>query len=139
MAILVLGAMLLTYLGFLVYAIGFEPYDDLALPDIEIGTAKLVGEDAIRKLSVDWSEASLKRILDPRVHEQQWFQDLSARLPIFKEDLGALVTIASTVEAAKRDAGPKAKFLLFRLLRNTQRERPNQKFCCSGIPKSGAL
>jgi hypothetical protein len=118
LAIVGLGVVIFAYLGLLIYSVAFgsDSSTDHSLAESE--TAQLVGESALRQLSNDWSETALKQVVDSRMHEQTWFKDVTDKLPIFREDLGALVTIVS--HAVPSEKAPGSKVQLFTYTANSQ-------------------
>lgn len=76
-----------------------------------LDSARILGDTSIKGLSARWDEAALKRMLDPSTHATEWFKTLEGMLPIYREDYGEVLDVASTVRAVPSQ--PEATTRLF--------------------------
>lgn len=104
--VLALGAAAyLTAIAFNVFDRPLEVRRDTADQSQLLDSAKLVGDTSIKGLSARWDEAALKRMLDPSTHATEWYKTLEGMLPIYREDYGEILDIASTVKAVPSQPG----------------------------------
>lgn len=93
-------------------ALAFNVFDQTVPVNREVGdegplldSARILGDTSIKGLSARWDEAALKRMLDPSTHSTEWYKTLEGMLPIYREDFGEILDVASTVKAVPSQPG----------------------------------